>query len=142
MEEAFGGPLFFGGGGEGFSASINYLALLAVWFGKNITHAHKVLTDNTTAVAYVNNQENEEDIMSTDRPPNVNTKGYEAARIRKMKRIAMVETSRVDCELYPRTVHFSNNKCVPRTEGQDVADCFAEDHIPICLSSNCETEIL
>ena len=69
------------------------------------------------------NKESEEDIMPTDRPPDVNTKGYEVARICKMKRIAIVDTSRVDCELQPRTVCFSSNKCVPRTEGRYVADC-------------------
>ena len=47
-------------------------------------------------------KESEEDIMPTDRPPDVDIKGYEVARIRKMKRMAMVDTSRVDCELQPR----------------------------------------
>ena len=67
-------------------------------------------------------KESKEDIMPTDRPPDVNTKGYELARIRKMKRMAIIDTNRVDCELQPRTVRFSSNKCVPRTEGRYVAD--------------------
>ena len=68
-------------------------------------------------------KESEEDIMPTDRPPDVNTKRYQVARICKIKRMAMVNTSRVDCELQPRTVRFSSNKRVPGTEGRDVADC-------------------
>ena len=45
----------------------------------------------------------------------------------------MVDTSRVDCELQPRTVRFSSSKCMLPNEGRDVADCLAEVHIPIYM---------
>ena len=85
-------------------------------------------------------KESEEDIVPTDRPPDVNlyTKGYKAIRKRKMKRMATVDTSRLNCELQPRTVRFSSYKCVPRTGRRYVADCVSRSshsHMP----SSCET---
>ena len=67
-------------------------------------------------------EQSKEDVAPTDRPPDGNPKGHEVARIRKMKRISMVDRSRVDCELQSKTVRSSSNKCVPRTEGRYVAD--------------------
>ena len=72
--------------------------------------------------------------MPTDHPSDANTKGHEASRVHKMMTMAMamVDASKVDCEPQPRTVRFSSIKCVPCTEGWDVADCLTKVHIPIC----------